>query len=134
MNIYMYVRLDFILHHHGIFFPKVSCIIQDKCDDFFCEFLFLSTLFCKILDLFWIFWYPGFGVVMTSWVVIVANLKNLSFQAERFLIDMWYIMKIDNSEQSPPVHVKDIEHGGELDKKAFSPITYKKVVYVFILY
>lgn len=47
---------------------------------------------------------------------------------------MWYIMKIDDSEQSPPVHVKDIEHGGELDKKAFSPITYKKVVYVFILY
>ena len=63
----------------------------------------------------------------------MANLKNLSFQAEKFLIDMWYIMKIDDSEQSPPVHVKDIEHGGELDKKAFSPITYKKVVYVFIL-
>ena len=63
----------------------------------------------------------------------MANLKNLSFQAERFLIDIWHIMKIDVSEESQPVHVKDIEHGGELDEKAFSPITYKKVVYVFIL-
>ena len=34
MNIYMYVTLDFILHHHGIFFPKVTCIIQAQCDDF----------------------------------------------------------------------------------------------------
>ena len=61
-------------------------------------------------------------------------LSTFKFQAEKFLIDIWYIMKIDDIEQSQPVHVKDIEHGGELDKKAFSRITYNKVVYVFILY
>ena len=53
--------------------------------------------------------------------------KLCYFQAEYFLIEIWEIMAIDDRALSQPVHVTGIEYQGELDKKAFSPITYRKV-------
>ena len=43
---------------------------------------------------------------------------------------MWNIMPIDDSKLSQPVHVTGIEYQGELDKKAFSSITYNKVIFL----